>query len=303
VSIAICAFRRDNQAASRLASHLDIPNLEIGVHQFPDGETLVTGPEKAPTTGVVYCSLSRPDERIAALIFAVDALRRSGSERVVLVSPYMPYMRQDAQFEPGQAISQRAFGRLVAGLFDRVITVDAHLHRTRDIGSVFPAIEAENLSATATIAEFAAQQGCGKETLIAGPDTESGQWVARIARLLQAKTWVGEKVRYGDKRVDIRFPEGDLAGRRVLIADDIISSGGTMIRAIAALKSSGAGQISVAVTHALFNPETEEALYKAGASDIWSTDSVCHHTSCIQLAPLLAASLHREYRIKESNGG
>ena len=72
-------------------------------------------------------------EKLVALLLAVEALRRNGAKRLVLVAPYLCYMRQDIAFQPGEAISQKAIGGLLAGLVDRVITVDAHLHRTPDI--------------------------------------------------------------------------------------------------------------------------------------------------------------------------
>ena len=86
-------------------------------------------------------------------MFAAEALRRNGAERLVLVAPYMCYMRQDTAFLDGEAISQKVIGRLLAGTVDRIITVDAHLHRTTDIRDVFPGIEADNLSAIPAIAE------------------------------------------------------------------------------------------------------------------------------------------------------
>ena len=83
--------------------------------------------------------------------------RRCGAaaaKRIVLLSPYLCYMRQDTAFQQGEAISQKAIGRLLAGIVDRVITVDAHLHRTPEIAAVFPGIEADNLSAMPAIAEL-----------------------------------------------------------------------------------------------------------------------------------------------------
>src|SRR5438552_1328074 len=83
----------------------------------------------------------------STLIFTAEPLRRGGAKRLILLAPYLCYMRQDTAFHEGEAVSQKTIGALIACCVDRVITVDAHLHRTHDIGAVFPGIAADNLSA------------------------------------------------------------------------------------------------------------------------------------------------------------
>src|SRR5512134_1016436 len=100
--------------AKRIASLLGVPMLEIELHRFPDGELRVTTGPAAATT-IIYAPLDRPNDKLVALLFACDALRRGGAKRLVLVAPYLCYMRQDAAFRPGEAISQRVVGRLLAG--------------------------------------------------------------------------------------------------------------------------------------------------------------------------------------------
>ena len=98
--------------AMRLAARLAVPAHEIALHRFPDGELRVTVGPATPTT-IVYASLDQPNEKLIALLFAAEALRREGAKRLVLVAPYLCYMRQDAAFRPGEAISQRVIGRLI----------------------------------------------------------------------------------------------------------------------------------------------------------------------------------------------
>jgi ribose-phosphate pyrophosphokinase len=132
--------------AARLAERLGVAMHAIELHRFPDGELRVTVAPAAATV-IVYASLDQPNDKLLALSFAAEALRRGGAKRLVLMAPYLCYMRQDAAFRDGEAVSQTVIGKMLAGSFDRVITVDAHLHRTKDIRDVFPGIEAENLSA------------------------------------------------------------------------------------------------------------------------------------------------------------
>ncbi len=278
--------------ARRLAERLGLPLREIEIHRFPDGEIRVTVGAAAPI-GIIYASLDQPNEKLIAMLFAAEALRREGAKRLVLVAPYLCYMRQDATFHPGEAISQRAIGRLLAANFDRVITVDAHLHRTADIEAVFPGIAADNLSAMPAIA--AALAGIDRASVVAGPDAESRPWVRDLATRLGLGYVVGRKTRRGDRSVEIDFAgQTAIAGRPALLVDDIVSSGGTLIACARALKESGATTIDAVITHALFAPGMVEQFAHAGIRSIRSTSTVAHPTNAIPLDAVLAAALRSE---------
>lgn len=174
----------------------------------------------SPTT-ILYASLNQPNDKLITLLFAAEALRRGGCKRIVLLSPYLCYMRQDAAFRDGDAISQKAIGRLLAGIVDRVITVDAHLHRTHDIAMVFPGIESVNLSAMPAIAEALRITGLDPATVVVGPDAESRPWVSDLAGRLGLSRAVARKIRRGNRSVEISFDEPSLiAGRPALMIDE-----------------------------------------------------------------------------------
>ena len=293
-AVAIQALPSCTAEAKRLAALLDLPCHDIAMHAFPDGEIGVTVGPAAATT-ILYASLDRPNDKLIAILLAAEALRRGGAKRLVLLAPYLCYMRQDTAFHPGEAISQRAIGRLLAGLVDRVITVDAHLHRTADIRDVFPGIEADNLSAMPAIAHALSMSGTDPSTVVVGPDAESRPWVSDLAGRLGLRYAVAQKIRRGDLAVEIELPR-DLApsGRPVLLVDDIVSSGGTLISAASALQAAGAGPIDAVITHALFPPEMAETLGNAGIRSVRSTSSVPHPTNAIPLDEILAAPLRRE---------
>jgi len=278
----------------RLASWLDVPMHEIALHRFPDGELRVTVGPAAATT-ILYVPLDQPNDKIVAVLFAAEALRREGAERLVLVSPYLCYMRQDAAFQKGEAISQKVIGRLIAGTVDRVITVDAHLHRTHSIANVFSGIEADNLSAMPTIADALRANSLAPDTLVVGPDVESQAWVSELAGRLKVGSAVAQKRRRSDHSVDISFADPKLfAGRPVLLIDDIVSSGGTLIACTKALAAAGAKTIDAIITHALFPPEMTRAFMQAGLRSIRSTHSVPHPTNAIALDEILGLALRNE---------
>jgi ribose-phosphate pyrophosphokinase len=280
--------------AARLAARLGIPFHEIAIHRFPDGEIRVTATPVSPVT-IIYASLDRPNEKLIALSFAAEALRRGGAKRLVLLAPYLCYMRQDTAFHAGEAISQKAIGALIAGWVDRVVTVDAHLHRTPNFKTAFPGIESDNLSAMPAIAAALRNTGIEPATIIVGPDAESHPWVSDVAARLGLSHTVAQKTRSGDHSVEIGFPNPTcIAGRPALIVDDIVSSGGTMIACARALTSAGATMIDAVVTHALFPEKCGHDMVQAGIRSIRSTHSVPHATNAIVLDNLFIDALQDE---------
>jgi ribose-phosphate pyrophosphokinase len=280
--------------AKRLAVRLGVPAHEIGVHPFPDGEIRVTvGP--VTQTAIVYASLDRPNQKLIALLLAAEALRRQGCTRIILVAPYLCYMRQDTAFHPGEAISQKAVGRFIAGLVDRVITVDAHLHRTLDIGTIFPNTVVENLSAISAIATSLQTSGLDPTTVLIGPDAESRQWVGNLANMLHLNCVIASKVRRGDRLVAVELSDRTVvAGRPALIVDDIVSSGGTLTACAKALAAAGATTIDAMITHALFPVAMLSDFTEAGIRSLRSTHSVPHPTNAVLLDDLFVNALHAE---------
>ena len=288
--------------ATRLAARLGAAMQEIELHAFPDGELRVTVGPAAPTT-IIYASLDRPNDKLLAVLFAADALRRGGAERLVLVAPYLCYMRQDAAFHQGEAVSQKVIGRMIAGAVDRVITVDAHLHRTKKIADIFPGIEAENLSAMPAIADFLRASSFDPATIVVGPDAESEPWVRDLAGRLAAGYAVARKTRHSDRSVAMTFADPAMfAGRPVVLVDDIVSSGGTIMACTKTLVAAGAKTVDAIITHALFPTEMTARFLDAGLRSILSTHSVPHPTNAIELDALLAEALRREFIVAGSRG-
>lgn len=290
---ALHAFPEDAQPGEALAQALGVSYGLVRLHRFPDGELLPTVPPAAATT-IVYLSLAQPNEKLIALLLACDAWRRSGAQRLILVAPYLCYLRQDAVFAPGQPISQSVIGKLLGDRFDRIVTVDPHLHRTSSLSAVFPQTAATDVSAAAPIAGWLRQFVPGLD-LIVGPDVESEPWVRQVADALKVEYRLFSKTRLGDSQVRLTLADSTtLEGRKVALVDDICSSGGTLIQSAEILKAAGVGDIVACVTHALFDAAIASRLRAAGVSLIASTDSVTHPSNAIPLAPLLAEALRGE---------
>lgn len=279
----VLAFEDEAASAGRLADALGAPLHLIEVHEFPDGEALPT--VRAEGRTILYRSLDRPNGKIMPLLLAADAARRAGARRLELVCPYLAYLRQDAVFSPGQPLSRDVICTLLGGVFDRVVTVEPHLHRTRDLSAAM-GIPVDVLSAAEALAQAI---GPGETPVIVGPDSESTPWARRIAEVLGTKHLVFSKQREGDREVRLDAPDlTPVKGARVVIVDDVASSGATLIGVASRLRTAGAAVIEVAVVHALFGPGPEAAMRAAGVGRIVSTDSVAHPTNAAPLADLLA---------------
>lgn len=293
-SVAIHCFPANATDAGRLANCLGLPLHSLEIHAFPDGELRVSA-WPASTVGIIYASLDRPNEKLLALLFAAELLRRNGCQRLVLVAPYLCYMRQDIAFHPGEAISQKVVGRLISNCFERIITVDAHLHRTTRLSDVCLGIETDNLSAMNTIARHLEGASLDPGTILVGPDAESHQWVSKLSKSLGVSYVVAKKLRRDDRSVEITLGNPEICGGRpALIIDDVVSSGGTLKSCAQAILAAGGSSVDAIVVHALFSPELMTEFIKSGIQSVRSTTSVPHFTNAIQLDNLLSEALRSE---------
>lgn len=284
------AFADEAEPAGRLAAALGVEVGQVALHGFPDGETLPTVPTVAPTV-LVYRSLDRPNPKVMPLLLACDAWRRAGARRLVLVAPYLSYLRQDAVFAPGQSLSRDVLGGLLGPRFDRLVTVDPHLHRTVDLSASWNT-PVTVLSAAPVLAAALPDLAA---PLVVGPDEEAGAWASALADALGAPHVTFHKERRGDRDVRLALPEGlAIRGRSAVLVDDVCSTGVTLERATERLRAAGAVSVDIAVTHALFDDEGLARLKRAGARWIVSSDSCRHPTNAAPLADLLAAALRGE---------
>jgi ribose-phosphate pyrophosphokinase len=202
-------------------------------------------------------------------------------------------MRQDKAFNPGESVSQKIIGPLLAELFDNVITVDPHLHRTHEFKQAVPAKHAIALSATPLMRDFLHKilNNNHGSAILLGPDVESEQWVSSIAEGSGMDYCVARKQRLGDLDIRISMPDVDFTGRSVIIVDDVISSGETIAIAAQQCLQSGARRVAVLTVHSLFAEGAIERLKQSGVGEIWSTDSITHSSNCIFLAEMLGDAL------------
>lgn len=285
----LLCFEEERSIAGRAAEAAGLGLAVVERHRFPDGELRLRLPAALPERVVVWLGLHQPNEKLVELLLTARTARQLGARHLTLVTPYLAYMRQDIAFNPGEAVSQRIVGAFLADLFDAVITVDPHLHRVATLAEAIPVQDAIVLSGAPLLADHIASQRTN--VLLIGPDEESQQWVAQAAARHGWDSGVCRKTRHGDRQVVIELPERPMAGRAVVLMDDVASSGHTVAQAAQLLIAAGAASVDVAVTHALFASGAVELLREAGVGEVWSTDAIAHASNAVSIVPAVADAL------------
>ena len=283
----LVAFPEMRPLAEDLAPALGADLLALDWHHFPDGESLISLPGDLDGADVAFLATLRDPDRLALpLRFAAATAREMGARRVGLIAPYLGYMRQDHRFERGQAVSAPLFAQFLGESFDWLVTVDPHLHRIARLQNVFPMPAIRAVSAPLLATWISTNL---PDAVLLGPDSESQQWVAEVARLAGRPYEVLRKVRSGDRSVDVSVPESAaLHEGTPVILDDIASSGVTMARAVERLLAAGTAAPVCLVIHAVFADGAQDTIMSAGAAGIISTDTIPHSTNVIGIADILS---------------
>jgi ribose-phosphate pyrophosphokinase len=279
-----------DELARRLAVLLPADDGEIVARRFPDGESYVRIESNVCEREVIVLAvLDRPDDKIVPLLLALRTLRDLGAKRVVLVAPYLPYMRQDHRFHPGEAVSSRIVAATLDGAVDAVVTVDPHLHRHHDLGELYTK-PATAVSAARPIAAWI--RAHAPRSVLIGPDAESAQWAEAVAIEADIPWTALAKRRLGDRRVEIASP--DLSAwldRTPILLDDIASTGKTLVAAATKIRAVRARPPVCLVVHPIFSAGAEESLVHAGVAYVASCNTLPHPTNQIDIAAVLSEAI------------
>jgi len=273
--------------AQSLADKLGAEIGTLEVRQFPDGEAYVraiTSPHGRRV--ILFATLWHPDTTFLPLMFATDVMREMGAEEVGLVAPYLSYMRQDKRFKDGEAITSTTFARLLSMAVDWLVTVDPHLHRRKDLSEIY-SVPATALHAAPIIGAWLKSNV--ENMLLVGPDSESEQWVRAVAEVADAPFLVLEKIRRGDRDVEVSVPDAERwKDRTPVLVDDIISTARTMIETIKHLRTAGLNPPICIGVHAVFSGDAFEVLGQEDVAKIVTCNSVPHPSNEIDLIRLIA---------------
>jgi ribose-phosphate pyrophosphokinase len=279
--------------AKKLAKELKAEYSPLTIASFPDGDLYLrfNTALKNKTLVIIQSFQPHPDQSLFDILFAAETAKDLGAKKVILIAPYLAYMRQDKRFHPGEGISSRIMAKLLNHSIDKIITIDPHLHRYKSLRDIFT-VPAVKLTANPLIADYL-KKHFSKEVII-GPDWESFQWAEDIAKRIKVHATVLKKERFSSRHVEVKMVHPvEIKGKNVVIVDDIISTGHTIAEAAKTAKKMGARKITAVGVHGLLVENALEKLKKAGVSKVITTNCIEHFTNRIDVAPLLVEELKK----------
>jgi ribose-phosphate pyrophosphokinase len=270
----LLAGNSNRTLAQAVATNLDLPLTKAQVKRFPDNEVWVTIDENVRGEDVfVIQSTSYPaNDNLMELLICIDALKRASARRITAVMPYFGYARQDRKTGGRTPISAKLVANLItrAGA-DRVLTMDLHSGQIQG----FFDIPTDNLQSAPLMAQdIKSNYSKASELLIVSPDVGGVVRALAVASRLNAELAIVDKRRSGPGKSEVANIIGDVAGRRLIIFDDIVDSAGTLCSAAQSLMDAGAAEVSAYITHGVLSGAATERVKNSVLKELVITDSI-----------------------------
>ncbi|RLI73562.1 ribose-phosphate pyrophosphokinase [Archaeoglobales archaeon] len=281
--------------AVKVAKQTGYPLGYIQIEKLPDGEKYVRLSSNVSNKDVfLFNSFAKnPDEIIIETVFLIETIKEYGANTINCVFPYFPYSRQDRRFIKGEALSLNIISRLFKNLeINRMYVFDFHLHRIDNLTEFF-GFEVVNLTAMKKLAEYSKR--FSDNLLVVAPDEEAIQWAKAFAKEINADYIYLKKIRVDAENVIISSPPPKVEGRDVIIVDDMISTGGTVIQALKVLKEGGCGKAFAACTHAILARDALKRLLEAGIEDLVASDTVLSPISHVTVSDIISERLKEDF--------
>ena len=272
--------------ARDVAKLLGCEFIQASTTRFPDGECYTRLDRESIDSDAVIIQNTYPDGNLIEMLLIRDAAITLGAKRITMVIPYFGYARQDRLFKPGEPMSARVMCDILDRICDKVITIDLHKESTLDNFTHAH----KDLKAAGPIAEYFRGKGID---MVLSPDIGASARAKDVGDRLGVPYDHLEKTRLSGTEVRIAPAKADCAGKRILIVDDMISTGGTIIAAAAALKQAGAVSVSVACTHGVFVNNAIENLRGSQLEKVLCCNTIDTMFSDISVAGIIADELRK----------
>ena len=295
--LALCCFKMENRLvvpgpastdlAERVAEGLDAELVGVECRIFPDGESKITLKEKVGNKQVILVQSTYPpvDQHLMQAFLLAHRLSEEGAE-VHMVVPYLAYSRQDKEFLGGEIVSMRVIARLFRSVgVRRFVTVD--IHSVEGLSNF--SIPAYSVSAVPLLAEYVREVVKPVNPVAVSPDFGGSSRVEAFSKILGIEHFILEKSR--DRvtgEVSIKKAEMNIEGRDAVIVDDIISTGGSVQRAAAQLKASGARRVIAACTHPVLIGDAVKKMSEAGVDEVIGTNTIPGSVSKVDVSQAIS---------------
>jgi len=289
VKFAVIGGNASRDLAKRIASRLKAPYVEAKTRVFPDGESKITfGHIPKNSIVLVVQSTYPPVDTNLLQALSIISQARKVSSKIYAIIPYMGYARQDRQFLSGEVVTMSIVARMIqAAGAKKVIAVDIH---SKTALKHFK-IPKENVSAIPELAKYFKKMKL-KNALVVSPDMGGSLRAKKFASLLNIGFIALKKSRNRNTgKVLIQSSKVNVRGKDLILVDDIISTGGSIIKAAQFLKRQKCKRVFVACTHGLFVEGAEKKIKKAGVSRIISTNTIPRNTSKVDVSSVIMESI------------
>lgn len=270
--------------AKGIAAELGCECIEAATVRFPDGECYTRVDRESLEDDVVIVQNTYPDGNIIEMLLLEDVARRLKAKSVTIVIPYFGYARQDRVFKNGEPESAKIMCEILGIKADRVITVDLHKEDSlRDFKCA-----TKDVKAAEAIADFFKDKGID---LVMSPDIGAADRAKDVGTRMGVEYDHLNKTRLSGTEVVIKPANADCRGKNVLIVDDMIATGGTIIAATEQLKAAGASSVSVACTHGVFVNNALDRLTSSAIDNVYCCNTLENGASSISVAKVIANAL------------
>ena len=288
--ISVISGKTSEDLAKKVAKKIKANFVKSEIKVFPDGESKITLVGKiSKKKSIVLQSISPPVDTNLIHVLSLITKAKENSSEVVAVIPYMGYARQDREFLPGEIVTMKVLGKLFksAGA-SKIIVVDIH----SSIGLKHFSIKTKNVTAIPDLVRFFKKLSL-KNPLIISPDQGGKERAKEFAKEFNSDYISLEKTRdrkTGKVKIKTKNLE-EVKNRDLILVDDIISTGGSIIKATQFLKKQKCKRIYVACTHALLMNDAEKKIKKAGVTSIISTNTIPGKTSKVDISKTIAKAI------------
>ena len=289
VKFAVIAGSASKDLGKRIARRLKAPYVEAKTRVFPDGESKITFGRIPKNSIVLVVQSTYPpvDTNLLQALSIISQVRKVSS-KIYAIIPYMGYARQDRQFLSGEVVTMSIIAKMIqAAGAKKIVVVDIH---SKTALNHFK-IPKENVSAIPELAKYFKKMKL-KNALVVSPDMGGSLRAKKFASLLNIDFIALKKSRNRNTgKVQIHSSKADVSGKDLILVDDIISTGGSIIKAAQFLKRQKCKRVFVACTHGLFVEGAEKKIKKAGVSRIISTNTIPRGTSKVDVSGVITESI------------